>query len=113
MTADYADNAITLTAVESGHAIVTVELSMNGSSLSKSYEIQITARHMQAGLTLIDSRAIQPENALESAFHPERENSALPPLPRVIWNCRPAIRPRSCSPALMSPTANPSLWKLR
>ena len=36
MTADYADNAITLTAVESGHAIVTVELSMNGSSLSKS-----------------------------------------------------------------------------
>ena len=74
MTADYADNAITLTAVESGHAIVTVELSMNGSSLSKSYEIQITARHMQAGMTLIDSRAIQPENALESAFHPEREN---------------------------------------
>ena len=63
MTADYADNAI-----------VTVELSMNGSSLSKSYEIQITARHMQAGMTLIDSRAIQPENALESAFHPEREN---------------------------------------
>ena len=74
MTADYADNAIALTAVESGHAIVTVELSMNGSSLSKSYEIQITARHMQAGMTLIDSRAIQPENALESAFHPEREN---------------------------------------
>ena len=88
MTADYADNAITLTAVESGHAIVTVEVSMtaskpvqptwdrsrNAPSLSKSYEIQITARHMQAGMTLIDSRAIQPENALESAFHPEREN---------------------------------------
>lgn len=74
MTADYADGAITLTAVESGHAIVTVELSMDGSSLSKSYEIQITARNMQAGMNLIDSRPIQPESALESAFHPEKEN---------------------------------------
>ena len=73
MTADYADGAITLTAVESGQAIVTVELSMEGSSLSKSYEIQITARNMQAGMNLIDSRPIQPESALESAFHPEKE----------------------------------------
>ena len=113
LMADYADNAITLTAVESGHAIVTVELSMNGSSFSKSYEIQITARHMQAGMTLIDSRAIQPENALEGPSTPSGKTSALPPLPRAIWNCRPAIEPRSCSPALMSPTANPSLWKLR
>ena len=52
MTADYADKTITLTAVESGHAIITIELSMEGSSLSKSYEVQITARHMQAGMTL-------------------------------------------------------------
>ena len=74
MTADYADKTITLTAVESGHAIITIELSMEGSSLSKSYEVQITARHMQAGMTLIDSRPILPETALEQAFRPEREN---------------------------------------
>ena len=113
MTADYADNAITLTAVESGHAIVTVELSMNGSSLSKSYEIQITARHMQAGMTLIDSGLSSRKMPWKVPSTPSGKTSALPPLPRAIWNCRPAIRPRSCSPALMSPTANPSPWKLR
>ena len=74
LTADYADQTITLTAVESGQAIVTVELSMDGASLSKSYEIQIAARRMQAGMTLIDSRAIQPEDKLEDAFRPQGEN---------------------------------------
>ena len=74
LQAEYVDGQVQITALGGGSAILTLELSAEENSISKSYEIHIDARRLQAGISLIDSRPILDEQQLEAAFYPEKEN---------------------------------------
>ncbi len=74
LQAEYTDGQVEITALGGGSAILTLELSLEENSLSKSYEIQIASRKLQVGMNLIDSRPITGAGGPEAAFRPESES---------------------------------------
>ena len=70
LSAELSEGTLTLTAENAGKAILTVEVALDGNTFSKSYEVQISDRKLQVGVTLIDSRAIADPNDLEDSYRP-------------------------------------------
>ena len=70
LSAELSEGTLTLTAENTGKAILTVEVALDGNTFSKSYEVQISDRQLQVGVTLIDSRTIADPNNLEDSYRP-------------------------------------------
>ena len=70
LSAELSEGTLTLTAENTGKAILTVEVALDGNTFSKSYEMQISDRQLQVGVTLIDSRTIADPSSLEDSFRP-------------------------------------------
>ena len=66
LSAELSEGTLTLTAENTGKAILTVEVALDGNTFSKSYEVQISDRQLQVGVTLIDSRTIADPSSLQA-----------------------------------------------
>ena len=106
LSAELSEGTLTLTAENTGKAILTVEVALDGNTFSKSYEVQISDRQLQVGVTLIDSRTIADPNNLEDSYRPAQPSLGGRCSPTTSSSCRRATRPRCSSPALTPPAGN-------